>query len=511
MAFDGGQFVGVAGHIRAVADHQRLVQMADAIEAIRFDQAQDHVQLECPLALLVETAGSQHQLTTQQPVTPHYHRQRQHVVEVHVGTEDRARALCGAVILVAVEHSAGVGARELEVDHQAAAGQDFVTSSKQQQPVAVVLVGDLVKYRCARRGVQPVHVVRQIGLRRLLADDVGTKPERAVRPPQLQAFKGEGQGLRIAFVVVDHDAQAGLVAQCHAPLIGQGLLHRGQHAVQQPVAHTGMSIGIDMVGGAALSAFDEIRQLRPEFIFHVQDALTGQPYRLPRPFEAARLFEHGGTGIADVLGKRQGLHVPATQVDHRAAAQHRHGAGCRNLVGVQRFCGLEQFGQLRQRAWIAQAQHLDIGRQQVVVHLVGVEAMQVKVIAASNHWLRAWGKQPGIDHRQREHIFLALAFAEVVGVVEEQVTFLRRQLQAADEAVAVEHVTDHDRAVQRVAAEHFRVHRDRRCSRGLVQLDDGVRQHRGAQVRVGYLAADDIGFLAADVEGMAEVVHDAYT
>ncbi|MNP60673.1 hypothetical protein D3C76_1557760 [compost metagenome] len=137
--------------------------------------------------------------------------------------------------------------------------------------------------------------------------------------------------------------------------------------------------------------------------------------------------------------------------------------------------------------------------------------MQVQVIAASNHGLWVRGEQLGVDHWQREHVLAPFAFTEVMSVIEEQVAFLCRQLQTADETIAVEHVTHHDWTIQWVATEHFRVHGNGHGACAFVQLDNGVRQYRCAQIRIGHFAADHVRFLAADIERMAEEMHDAYT
>ncbi|MNZ59750.1 hypothetical protein D3C78_777970 [compost metagenome] len=70
-----------------------------------------------------------------------------------------------------------------------------------------------------------------------------------------------------------------------------------------------------------LGQLDKVLQLWPEVRLDIQQALARQHHRGACAFQSARLFVHRGTGIADVLGKRQFMYPPTTQVDHRAAAQ----------------------------------------------------------------------------------------------------------------------------------------------------------------------------------------------
>ncbi|MNP29830.1 hypothetical protein D3C76_1228740 [compost metagenome] len=103
-----------------------------------------------------------------------------------------------------------------------------------------------------------------------MADDIGAKLQRAAGTPKAQALEGGRQCLLVALVIVDHDGQTGSTVQMLPAFIDQGLLGGCQQAVEQPLAYGRIAGGVMVVCRTALSARDEMLQLWPELIFHMQ-------------------------------------------------------------------------------------------------------------------------------------------------------------------------------------------------------------------------------------------------
>ncbi|MNH04284.1 hypothetical protein D3C78_777960 [compost metagenome] len=93
-----------------------------------------------------------------------------------------------------------------------------------------------------------------------------------------------------------------------------------------------------------------------------------------------------------------------------------------------------------------------------------------------------------------------------MGEVKEQVARFAVQVLAGNVRIAVEHVACNHRAVQRVATEDLGVDGDRGDADCQVMAADFFSQFRGAQPRISHLAAKHVGFLAGQVQGVAQVV-----
>ena len=330
VAGDRAPLRGV-GAARRRADQQRFGQVADPVQSVALEQAQDQVQFVGAGMRAVEAARGQHRVPAEHPVPAHGAGAAQQQVQVEVRAQRRRRVARGiAVPLVGEQRAQAAAGGQRDRQAGQAAGGEFGAGLDHQQPFHVP-AGD--------GGIERAGRVAFVPGQRLHVDGPGGV-DRRTRHPGLHPQAGPGVrgqavhgGLRAAGCTrIRHDqhAQAGRDSGRQVR-VQQLRLHAGRPAYPQPLGT------LPVRHPRRVGLLERIDQVDP---LHRRRPVEGTSRHLPRPALAAVPAQRADAraqglvaGIADAgavapdLAELFGRYAEV----HQRRAQHRRRSGTQQL------------------------------------------------------------------------------------------------------------------------------------------------------------------------------------